>query len=348
MNQRPPLGGAPGRRGPSSDGYDRRDRLPDDFAERPRPAGRGLAADRDEPADGLGSLRSGALLRWLGTMSTLRAVIVLAAATLVGVVLTLIAHQEPGDLLAFFIVVGAVVAVLGVRRGAVYLFFPMPALAFFAAAVVTGIVHDSQLASSTAGLATSFLQWIAGIFVPAVVATVIVLLVGGGRWLLKSALVTVQPSLSSPRPASRDNASRDNVRPAPGPRRPPPGDPRLEEDIIGDDDLRPGKNGPAPRRGSAPRPSPNGTRPPRPQRTDRDPWGDPRLSADRSQPPRPRPASQPQPRSPQSQPQPRSPQSQPQPRASQPQPRAPRPQAGPSWTPKPQRPPRPQPPDGWT
>ena len=95
---------------------------------------------------------------------------------------------------------------LGVRRGAVYLFFPVPALAFFVAAVVTGIVHDRKLVSSTAGLARGFPQWVAGIFWPAVVATVLVLLVGGGRWLLKRPLVTGQSPLPAGRPAPPDSA----------------------------------------------------------------------------------------------------------------------------------------------
>lgn len=321
MNQRPPLGD-PGRRVPNRDGYNRRDGS-DDFA------GRSRSSDDMLAADGLNGLRSGVLLRWLGSMSTRTAMLVLVAATVVGVVLTLATHEDPGDLLGIFIVVGSLIAVLGVRRGAVYLFFPMPALAFFVGAVATGIVHDRQLASSTAGLATSLLQWIAGIFFPAVVATIVVLLVGGLRWVLKTPLISGQSSLTSP----------GSARPAPGTRRPAASGPWAAEDPFENPAVRPGKNGPATRPGSAPRPAPNGPRPPRDQRpprnqrTDRDPWGDPRLPADR-----PQPQTGPRPQFPG-----RS--------ASQPQPRAPRPQqgqSGPSWTPNPQRPPRPQPPDGWT
>ena len=57
---------------------------------------------------------------------------------------------------------------------------------------MTGKVHDAKLGSSTASLGAGFTQWVAGIFFPAVVATIVALLVGGGRWLLGKQLVTGQ------------------------------------------------------------------------------------------------------------------------------------------------------------
>ena len=51
---------------------------------------------------------------------------------MIGIIGTLVAGSEPGLLLSLFIIVGAVVATLAVRPGAVYLFFPLPAFAFFA------------------------------------------------------------------------------------------------------------------------------------------------------------------------------------------------------------------------
>ena len=198
----------------------------DDFDGRPWSSGEIFTPGRGRPGgppDGLDGLRSGALLRWLGTMSTLTAALVLIGATVAGVVLTVIAGMEPGNLLGFFVIVGSLAAVLGVRRGAVYLFFPTPALAFFVAAVAAGIVHDRQDASSTAGLAAHFTQWVAGIFWPAVVATILVLLVGGGRWLLKKPLVTGHSLPSAGRPAApgRCAAHRASAVPSiPGPATP--------------------------------------------------------------------------------------------------------------------------------
>jgi hypothetical protein len=349
---RPPRGGQ-GRRPPGADGYDRRGGPTDDFAGRPRPSGEFQASGRGRPdvvaVDGFDGLRSGALLRWLGTMSTLTAALVLAGATVIGVVLTLIAGTEPGKLLGFFVIVGSLVAVLGVRRGAVYLLFPMPALAFFVGAVVTGVIHDRELAASTAGLGVGFTQWVAGIFFPAVVATILVLLVGGTRWLLKSPLVTRQHPLPGGRPVPRDARASQGFR--------SPVDSRADDRFM-DDGAPRSRTGPAPRQQTGPTPqqgtgptprqgtgptpqqgsgpwrgAPNGSRPgrpPRDPRTDRDPWGDPRLPPDRSQPTGPRPQAPGRP-------------------ASQPMPRAPGP-AGPSWNPAPgpQRPSRRPPPDGWT
>lgn len=257
----------------------------------------------------------------LGRMSTRTAMLVLFAFTLVGVIFTLIAGQEPGGLLGFFIIVGTIAAALGIRRGKVYLLFPAPALTFFVAAVITGKVHDAKLGSSTAGLGVGFAQWVAGMFFPAVVATIIVLLLGGGRWLLGRQLITGQSTLSAGRPTP------DNTRPAPHDRRPAVGS-WADEDPFAGPAPRPGKTGSTPRQGTGPRSgTANGARPPRPprdQRADRDQWGDPRA-AGRSQPPtgsRPRANGQPRP-------------------APQPRDR----QARPSWNPASGR--RPQPPDAW-
>ncbi|MGH3212705.1 MAG: DUF6542 domain-containing protein [Trebonia sp.] len=259
-------------------------------------------------------------------MPTWTATLLLVAGTVLGIVVTLVAGQEPGGLLGFFIIVGAIAAALCIRRGKVYLLFPAPALAFFVAAIVTGKVHDAKLGSSTAGLGAGFTQWVAGIFFPAVVGTIIVVLIGGGRWLLGRQLISGQSPLTAGRPAPG--------RPRPAPRDRRPGIDSWTDDAPFDNPAaRTPQTGPTPRQGTGPRPgnAPNGARPPRPPRdprAGRDPWGDPRLPADRTQPPanpRPRPNGQ-----------------------SQPQPRAPRP----SWSPNPRqnppRPPRRQPPEGWT
>jgi hypothetical protein len=269
---------------------------------------------------GADALRPEGVSRLLGRMSTRTAMLVLFAFTVLGVIFTLIAGQEPGGLLGFFIIVGTIAAALGIQRGKVYLLFPAPALAFFVAAVVTGKVHDAKLGSSTAGLGAGFTQWVAGMFFPAVVATVIVLLLGGGRWLLGRQLVTGQSTLSAGRPAP------GSVRPAPRDRRPAV-DSWADEDPFASPAPRPGKTGPTQRQGTGPRPgAANGARPPRPprdQRADRDQWGDPRPP-DRGQPPtgsRPRANGQPRP-------------------APQPRDRG----ARPTWNPAPRRP---QPPDAW-
>lgn len=226
-------------------------------------------------------MRSDGASRLLGRMSTRAAMLVLFAFTALGVIFTLIAGHEPGGLLGFFIIVGTIAAALGIRRGKVYLLFPAPALAFFAAAIITGKVHDAKLGSSTAGLGAGFTQWIAGMFFPAVVATIIVLLLGGGRWLLGRQLITGQSALSAGRPVP------GNARPAPRGRRPAV-DSWADEDRFADPAPRPGKTGQPPRQGAGPRPgAANGARAPRDQRADRDQWGDPRANG------QPRPVPQP-------------------------------------------------------
>jgi hypothetical protein len=282
--------------------------------------------------DGLGSLRSSPLLRWLGTMSTRNAMLVLVAATLLGTVFTLFAGSEPGFVLGLFITVGSVAAALGVRRGAVYLVFPLPAFAFFVAAVITGKVKDSNLGSSTAGLGVGFLQWIADIFFPMVIATILVLIVGGARWLLARQLVTGDFPMS----AGRQGAPRPVPAPAPGPRRPASDAPWADQSRPDSRAPRPTQDRPADRPGTGPRPGPDAGRPdrtPREQRTDRDSLGDPRSSA---ADPRARDSRDGRPATP-----------------GQSRDRAPRPPARDPWIPprpqqpgQPQRPPRPQAPRG--
>jgi len=269
-------------------------------------------------------------------MSTRNALLAMAAGTLLGIAITLAAGSEPGFLLGLFITLGAVVGALGVRRGAVYLFFPLPPFAFFVGAVITGKVHDSSLTSSTAGLVVSgLLPWIADIFFPMCVATILVLLIGGARWLLSRQLVGGQfgggqfgggqfpmsadrsVSPRSPRPRSAPG-SRPDVDPWATPntrvRREPAEDPRTADPRAADPraaDPRAARDRPGQRPGDAPRPGPDGARPARPARPDRDPrddrdpWGDPRAAADRRPPTRnappaaaPQPAFRPRPAKP--------------------------------------------------
>ena len=217
---------------------------------------------------GFDGFRSGGPARWLGRMPTWSAMLLLAVGTVLGIIVTLAAGQEPGGLLGFFIIVGTIAAALCIRRGKVYLLFPAPALAFFVAAVVTGKVHDAKLGSSTAGLASGFTQWVAGMFFPAVVATIIVVLIGGGRWLLGRQLISGQspltasgrPAAGNPRPGPRDRRSgvdtwvSDNSFESfdnPGPRTSPTGP-----------TPRQGGTGPTPRQnGTGPGPRPSGTGP---------------------------------------------------------------------------------------
>jgi hypothetical protein len=235
-------------------------------------------------------------LRWLGHMSTRNAMLALAAGTMVGIAGTLAGGSEPGLLLAFFITLGAVVGVLGARRGAVYLFFPLPPFAFFVGAVITGKVHDSSISSTTTGLAASLLQWIAYIFFPMCVATICVLLIGGIRWVLGLMLVAGQFPMPDDRPARRPRGPRPRTASGPRTDMDPWADPnaRVRRQAAADDSKAP--NGQSAQRpgSAAPWPGPDGARPAAPSRPAappspaaparpardprpaRDAWGDPR------------------------------------------------------------------------
>lgn len=301
------------------------------------------------PVNGPAAFPPGGLARWLGRLPLWAAILVLVAGAVLGIVFSLMAGQEPGALLAFFIIVGAAAAALGIQRGKVYLLFPVPALVFFVAAILVGKVHDANLGSSTASLGAGFAQWVAGIFFPAVVATILVVLIGGGRWLLGRQLVTGQSVLASgglskprpprpPRPSPpRGSPPGGGARVAPGTRQKrgdPSRDDWADDDPFGDQrafktEMIPTVKDDRPATSDRPewmgRPG-GGTarqqgRQPRDQRTGRDAWGDPRLPPDRGQPPGTGSRPNAQPRN-----------------------RAPRPSGNPG-----QRPPRPprQPPEGW-
>ena len=190
------------------------------------------------------------------------------AATLLGVLGTVVTGNEPGFLLGFLVFIGSVIATLGVRRSALYVVFPLPALANFIGAVAAGAIHDRGIDTSTTELGASFLQWIANVFFAMCATTIIVLVIAGARWLLARQLVSGQfamsadrrPDGSGPRPASASGRRPDRGQ------RPGDRDPWAAVDPWGD------------------RAGTGGQRPARDQRDSRDPWGDRRRPADRSQP----------------------------------------------------------------
>lgn len=290
------------------DGRDWRGDSPD-FPESRRPPSGGArqAGGQASALDGFDSLRAGAMLRWMGAMSTRTAALALIAAALAGVVLTLITGHDPGFILGFFVTIGAIVATLGVRRGAIYLFFPLPALILFLSSITVGAVHDRAVESASAsGFGASFLQWVAAAFFPMCIATVVTLVIGGARWALGRQLITGSFTMPpAPGPASsrqvpgarRPTASDPWTDDAPRSARPPLGG---SDRIQGGTGSRPTQNGRSPRpatgapRQNAPHEQ-RDRRDQRDQRTSRDPWGDPRLPSPPPADPRTRPAPQFQP-----------------------------------------------------
>jgi hypothetical protein len=236
--------------------------------------GRGGWGPADSPADPAGLSRPPAL-RWLGTLSTRVAVYILLGAALLGVVGTLLTGSEPGGLLNYLIIIGSVVAAIGIRRRGLYLLIPLPALTFFICAVLTGAVKDSSIDTSRTELGVSFLQWIAGVFFAMCAATIIVLLIGAGRWLLSRQLVAGQFGMSAnaaqggavPRATSAPGQRADRDRRRPTDREPWAAAPWERDDRSG---RRANREGDA-----------------------RDPWGDRRQQPGAQPSDRPMPSFQP-------------------------------------------------------
>ena len=105
-------------------------------------------------------------------------------AALLGALGTVIAGREPGSLLGLFLVVGTIVAALVVHDRGAYLVIPVPALAYVAAAIMAGAIHDRAIDTDRTQLLVSAGQWIASGFVAITAATILAILITAIRWLL--------------------------------------------------------------------------------------------------------------------------------------------------------------------
>jgi hypothetical protein len=249
---------------------------PDGFGARRRAPRRGPAAPADPPP----GLRPGPTVRRVGTLSTRTSAFILLGATLLGMIGTIATHGEPGAVLEFFVILGAVVAALGIRRRRLHILIPLPALMLFFGAVVIGAIHDRRLDTSMTEMGVNFLQWIASVFFAMCAATILVLVIAGARWLLSRQLVSGQFQMS----AGRAGPNR-GPRPAPGLRPDAAAKPGSRAD-----GGRPGRDG---RGGGRPYPDPRdnqgplgnrGTpadRDPRGGGRDNDPWGADNRRGDR-------------------------------------------------------------------
>ncbi len=90
-----------------------------------------------------------------------------------GLVVTVLAGQEPGLVLAVFLLAATAAAALLVRRESVHVIIPVPALAYLAAAFAAGFWHDPAAGQSGTALAAEALQWVASGFIGMSVATFI-------------------------------------------------------------------------------------------------------------------------------------------------------------------------------
>jgi len=211
------------------------------------------------PDDQLRSRRPPAF-RWLGSLPTRGAVYILLAAAVLGVAGTVLTGREPGFWLGFCTIVGSIIAAIAIRRRRLYMLIPLPALVLFFGAAVTGAIHDRGVDTSTTEIGVNFLQWIANVFFAMCAATILVLVIAGGRWLLSRQLVAGQFPMSG---GAAGNGARP--RPGPSPRPAAPGPGREPRDDQGADARWTG----------------HGLRPTRDQRVNRPGAGDQRANGDR-------------------------------------------------------------------
>jgi hypothetical protein len=139
---------------------------------------------------------------------------------LLGVIGTVVTGREPGFLLGLCVTVGSVIAALTIRRRKMHVLIPLPALLLFLGAVLTGAYHDRAVDTSTTTLGVNFLQWLAQVFFAMGAATILVLVIAGGRWLLSRQLVSGQFPMSGGTRAAPGTRPGGAAGPGRGPRDP--------------------------------------------------------------------------------------------------------------------------------
>lgn len=107
------------------------------------------------------------------------------SATAIGAAGSLVTGGGSDAVLGILLTAGSFAAAFGVhfRRG--YLLIPVPAPAYVAAAIVTGLFHDRGVDISRTALAVSATQWFAGGFLWMAAATTGVIVITSARWLAR-------------------------------------------------------------------------------------------------------------------------------------------------------------------
>lgn len=145
-------------------------------------------------------------------MSAWAGIFIILAAALVGIIATLLAKQEPGDILGALILLGTIAAGFGMHYRSAYLVIPAPALLYVVAALATGYIHDRSGDSSHAVLAIHAAEWVGAGFLWMSAGTIAAIVIAGGRWLWVSRSTLLNrgaPVAGGPRPAP----GRPNGRP---------------------------------------------------------------------------------------------------------------------------------------
>jgi hypothetical protein len=94
----------------------------------------------------------------------------------------MVGRVQPGLALGLFVLAGTVAAALTVEPRAGRLIFPVPALSYLIAALVSGVAYNRS--SDSAQLAVGATQWIANGFFVMVLATLLAIALTTVRWIL--------------------------------------------------------------------------------------------------------------------------------------------------------------------
>jgi hypothetical protein len=100
----------------------------------------------------------------------------------IGAVATIMTHVQPGPVLGLAVLAGTVAAALTVHPRTGRLIFPVPALSYLIAALVSGVVYERS--SDKTELAVGAAQWIANGFFVMVLATLLAIALTTVRWFM--------------------------------------------------------------------------------------------------------------------------------------------------------------------
>jgi len=120
--------------------------------------------------------------RWWGSRPGRLGIALVIGGALAGLLVTVVTGNEPGVALGIFLLAGTAAGALAVHPRAAYLIIPVPTLAYLAAAILAGLIHDHAADTSHVALAVSAAQWIAGGFFMMAAATVLAIAVATVRW----------------------------------------------------------------------------------------------------------------------------------------------------------------------
>jgi len=116
-------------------------------------------------------------------MSGWAAILIVVAATLIGVIATIAAKRDPGSILGIAIIAGTIAAAFGVRYNSAYLLVPAPTFAFVIGSIASGYVHDRAVDTGQTELAVHAAEWIGAGFLWMSGGTIVALVIALGRWL---------------------------------------------------------------------------------------------------------------------------------------------------------------------